>query len=146
MTPLKVYVAGSSVERHKRAIPIIKMLSDSGVIITHDWTADMQQFSNSESSDADVPDKTRIHCADEDFNGIRLANYVLLLVPDERGSSGAWTEFGYACGQSVPVVVTGLHRRRTIFTSKASHMFETDDEGASFLIYLHQRRMRNLPT
>lgn len=141
-TPLKVYVAGSSKERHTRAIPIIKKLQRAGVIITHDWTIDMQQFSNAENSDRDVPDDIRIRCADDDFNAIRHSHYVLFLSPDERGSSGAWTEFGFACGQSIPVIVTGEFRRRSIFTSKASHMFETDEMGAEFVIQLHALRMR----
>ena len=142
-TPLKVYVAGSSKEREQRAIPIIRMLRAAGVVITHDWTVDMQQYSNAQNSDRDVPDAIRIRCADDDFNAIRHSHYVLFLSPDERGSSGAWTEFGFACGQSVPIVVTGEWRKRSIFTSKASHMFEQDEMGAKFLIDLHQRRMRS---
>lgn len=142
-TPLKVYVAGSSKERSYRAIPIIKKLQKAGVVITHDWTVDMQQYSNAENSDRDVPDSIRIRCSDDDFNAIRHSHYVLFLSPDERGSSGAWTEFGFACGQSIPVIVTGEFRRRSIFTSKASHMFETDELGADFLIDLHQRRMQS---
>lgn len=142
-TPLKVYVAGSSKEREYRIIPIIRMLQKAGVVITHDWTVDMQQYSNASDSDREVPDAIRIRCADDDFNAIRHSHYVLLMSPDERGSSGAWTEFGFACGQGVPVIVTGEWRKRTIFTSKASHLFATDVEGANFLIDLHQRRMRS---
>lgn len=141
MTPLKVYVAGSSAERHERSIPVIAALKAVGIEITHDWTIDMQQFSNAASSDENVPDEVRLRCANDDFNAIRQAHFVLFLSPDQRGSSGAWSEFGFACGMCVPIVVTGTHRKRTIFTSKADVLFETDQEGIDYLVQLHRRRM-----
>ena len=142
-TPLKVYVAGSSKERNERAIPIIKQLRRAGLIITHDWTVDMQQYSSPQHSDVLVPEETRIRCSDDDMNAIRHAHYVLLLSPDERGSSGAWTEFGFALGCAVPVIVTGAGNKRTIFTSKASRLFDNDVDGAAYLIELHQRRVQS---
>jgi hypothetical protein len=131
---LRVYVAGSSVERHDRAIPVIRALYQNGIEITHDWTIDMQNQSSKARSDADVPDDVRLQCSDDDLNAIRMAHYVLLLSPNNQGSSGAWTEFGYALGCGVPVIVTGAFGRRTIFTSKATRVFDLDILGVDWLI------------
>jgi hypothetical protein len=137
-TPLKVYVAGSSIEREHRAIPIIRKLRKAGIVITHDWTADI-----GEVSESSIGDSIRVRYSDDDFNAVRHSHYVLLLCPQAK-SYGAWIEFGFACGQSIPVVATGEVARKTIFTSKASHMFDTDEEGADFLIDLHERRMKSI--
>jgi nucleoside 2-deoxyribosyltransferase len=136
--PLKVYVAGATVERHTRAIPVMAALREAGVVIMHDWTANMQTFSNAEHSDADVPEHYRKECAVLDMNGVRLADFVLLLAPDERGSSGSWVEFGLACGLGVPVIVAGARARRTIFTSLAYLLFATDGQAVMYLATRHR--------
>jgi len=138
--PLKVYVAGSSRERASRAVPIIAALRKQGLVVTHDWTVDMDKHTSAEHSDADVPDEVRRRCSELDANGVRLADFVLLLAPEERGSSGVWVELGMALTQRVPVVVCGAHNRRTIFTSLAHKLCDTDDEGVRYLSWIQEER------
>ena len=137
MGKLKVYVAGSVRERIERAIPVIAQLRAAGVEITLDWTIDIDPSANEASSDADVPDVIRRRAAQEDMDGVQRADFVLLLAPDERGSSGAWTELGIALASNISVIVTGAKARRTIFTSMVHRVFDTDAEGVTFLIGEH---------
>lgn len=137
MRKLKVYVAGSVRERKERAVPAIAQLCAAGVEITFDWTIDIDQSANEASSDADVPDVVRRRAALEDMAGVQRADFVLFLAPDERGASGAWTEFGIALASKIPVVVVGQKARRTIFTSLAHRVFDTDAEGIDFLVREH---------
>ena len=134
MRKLKVYVAGSVRERMERAVPVIAELRAAGVEITLDWTADIDPSANETSSDADVPDYVRYRAAQDDMDGVKRADFVLFLAPDERGSSGAWTELGIALASKIPVIVTGQKARRTIFTSMSHRIFATDAEGIAFLI------------
>lgn len=138
--PLRVYVAGASVERAERAIPAIRMLREAGVAITHDWTVDIDEAAGAANSDADVPEEVRHRCAMEDARGVSTADYVLLLAPNERGSSGAWVELGLAIGLGVPVLVAGPKNGRTIFTSLAAARFATDAEAIQHVVALHRGR------
>lgn len=131
--PLKVYVAGAMVERAERAIPVMRALREAGITITHDWTTDVQEYSNAEQSDAGVPDDIRYRCAVLDMQGVKDADLVLLLAANERGSSGSWVEFGIAIGRGVPVIVAGEKARRTIFTSLAREIFPSDAEAVAYL-------------
>ena len=131
---LKVYVAGAVRERMERAIPAIAQLRAAGVEITLDWTTDIDANANAASSESEVPDDIRLRAANDNISGVQRADFVLFLAPDERGASGAWTEFGVALASKIPVVVTGQKARRTIFTSKAFRVFATDAEGIAFLI------------
>ena len=131
---LKVYVAGSVRERMERAVPAIVQLRAAGVEITFDWTTDLDTNANEASSDAEVPDDVRLRAASDDMDGVQRADYVLFLAPDERGASGAWTEFGIALASKVPIVVVGQKGRRNIFTSKAHQAFERDADGIAFLV------------
>lgn len=140
--PLRVYVAGAAIERHARAIPVIAELRAAGVTITHDWTRDLDAFGSAENSDADVPEEVRRRCAELDANGVRLADFVLLLAPYGRGSSGAWVELGMALAHRVPVVVAGAKNRRTIFTSLAHRLIDTDEEAIAYLTAIHHERTR----
>lgn len=133
MKKLKVYVAGSIPERTARAIPVIAALRASGVEITFDWTIDIQVDSNADDSDSALTDEVRRRCAEADADGVRRADLLLLLAPDERGASGAWVEFGMALALGIPVVVSGAKARRTIFTSLAQRTFDTDDEAVAHL-------------
>ena len=135
MRKLNVYVAGSVRERMERAVPVIAQLRAAGVEITLDWTTDIDPSASESRSDADVPDDVRRRAAEDDMDGVRRADFVLLLAPDERGSSGAWVELGVALALKIPVVVTGQMARRTIFTSMAHRVFATDAEGVSFLVH-----------
>ena len=134
MRKLKVYVAGSVRERMERAVPVIAALRAAHVEITLDWTSDIDPNASESRSDADVADDIRRRAAEDDMGGVQRADFVLLLAPDERGSSGAWTELGIALASKIPVVVTGSKARRTIFTSMAHRVFDTDAEGVSFLV------------
>lgn len=138
--PLRIYVAGASVERRERAIPAIASLLTAGLEVTHDWTAEMEKYTNPEHSDEDVPETTRKRCAVLDLNGVRTADFVLLLAPNERGSSGAWIEMGFALGLQVPLVISGPRARRSIFASLAYALFETDEEAIKHLVEVQRER------
>ncbi len=140
--PLKVYVAGAAIERAHRAIPVMRALREQGVQITHDWAVDMQQYSNAENSDADVPDDVRKRCATLDMNAVRQADFVLLLAANERGSSGSWVELGLALAFGVPVIVAGSKAKRTIFTSLAYHIVPDDVTAVQFLGILNREKAR----
>ncbi len=124
---LKVYVAGAWVEKEERAIPAIKALQAAGVMITHDWTKEGNEYSNATDSDRHMPSAERLERAKADMRGVSDADIVLVLTPKERGSSGMWTEFGIALGTGKQVYIAGENSRRTLFTELPGvHHFETD--------------------
>lgn len=137
---LRVYVAGAAVERHERAIPAMATLREAGITITHDWTVSMVDVGSADRSEADVPEEVRQRCAMEDAAGVSSADVVLLLAPNERGSSGAWVELGLAVGYGIPVLVAGPKNGRTIFTSLAARRFETDAEAIEHLVAAQRER------
>ncbi len=130
---VKVYVAGAWVEKEHRASMWMERLRKAGIIITHDWTVD--DVACTVLTDAHLPPGERKKRADDDLKGIDDADFVWLLTPNERGASGAWTEFGYALGTLKPVIVSGLAWERTIFTTRANQGFHSDDEAFHFLLH-----------
>lgn len=137
--PLRIYVAGASRERHERALPAIERIRGLGMFVTHDWNAAMTGETVPEQ-DAKVSDDVRRHHSELDCNGVRQADFVLLLAPNERGSSGVWVELGLAIAFRVPVLVCGKHNRRTIFTALAHRLFDSDAEGIAYLRAVQEER------
>ena len=130
---MKIYVAGAWIEKAERAEVAIKRLQEAGFTITHDWTKDEQTWSNEKSSDKNMPPEERKRRAFSDIVGVRNADIVWLLAPKERGSSGAWTEFGAALALNKVTVVSGTNCRRTIFTELATKLFESDEDAFEWL-------------
>jgi nucleoside 2-deoxyribosyltransferase len=137
---LKVYVAGGSVERAERTVPMIRALRQEGIEITWDWTIVMDKHTAAPYSDDQVPESVRRRCTELDINGVRQADFLLLLAPNQRGSSGAWVELGLAIAWGLPIIVCGPGNRRSIFTSRAYQLFETDEEGLEFLVQVHREK------
>lgn len=131
---MKIYVAGAWVEKEERAMVWIKRLRSAGIVITHDWTVD--DIPSTVKTDAMLPLGEREKRAKADLTGIDVADAVWLLAPNERGASGAWTEFGYALGLRKKVFVSGRSHRRTIFTSQADEGFEEDRHAFNFIVDL----------
>lgn len=138
MTPLRVYVAGASAERHERVRPVMARLRAAGIEITHDWTEAMHEAWSVEDGDAMVPESMRDWYARQDRDGVMSADVVVLLAPDGP-STGAWVELGLAIGREVPIVVSGRNARRTIFTSLANRLFDTDEEAIRYVVEKHRR-------
>ncbi len=131
---MKIYVAGAWIEKEQRAVPMIRQLRNAGITITHDWTVD--EVASTVQSDAHLPPGERQRRAEDDLRGIREADYVWLLTPNERGASGAWTEFGYALGLGIPTLCSGRSWQRTIFTSKATYGLDSDNAALTWLVAL----------
>jgi hypothetical protein len=142
-SPLKIYVAGASSERAHRAIPVIASLRAQGLHITHDWTEGMVEHPQ---GDAGLSDDARRHHAERDAEGVRLADFVLLLAPDDGvPSAGCWAELGMALAYGVLVVVAGKGQRRSIFTSAAFYSVETDGEAINWLVAMNEGRRGPIP-
>lgn len=133
---LSVYVAGAWVEKKERAEKWIAELRKAGVRITFDWTVD--EVPSTPVTDADLPPGERLKRATSDFDGVFNAELVWLLAPNERGASGAWTEFGIALASKAMdgtfVIASGLRAERTIFTSLATRTFKTDEEAFDYVL------------
>lgn len=141
---MKIYVAGSWVEKETRACVAMQKLRDAGHEITHDWATveQHQTWSNEKDSDKLMPSAERKKRASADLEGIEEADAVLVLAPEGRGSSGMWAEFGFAlamrrvsklAGRPFEVIVCGENARRTIFTELADLVFPADEYGIEYL-------------
>lgn len=129
---MKIYVAGAWVEKKERAEKWIAKLREAGFEITHDWTKD--DTPSTTTTDAQLPPGERKKRAEEDFKGVLTADLLWLLAPNERGASGAWTEFGIALGlrgtgRKLKIVVSGRSWQRTIFTALMDNGFENDEQA-----------------
>jgi hypothetical protein len=135
-SPLTVYVAGAWVEKKERAEKWIARLREAGVRITYDWTVD--EIPSTPVTDAELPPGERLKRAAADFDGVFNAELVWLLAPNERGASGAWTEFGVALASKAMdgtfVIASGARAERTIFTSLATATFKTDEEAFEYIL------------
>lgn len=129
----RVYVAGASSERNKRAKPVIAQLKEAGFYITHDWTVDVDM---SEEPGAVVDNYMLADCAQRDLEGVRSCDILVLLAP-QNPSTGAWVELGLALGSSYrqAVYIAG-NIDKCIFglLVRESRRFITDQELVKYLI------------
>lgn len=129
MTALRVYVAGASAEVDMCA-EFIERLRDTDVEITHDWT--MSVRANGGAAEASMPTVDRMAMATADFAGVAAADVLWILVP-ACTTIGAWVELGYAKGLGIPIIASGEHSRRTIFT-EFCRRFATHEEALRHLV------------
>ena len=133
MSP-RIYVAAAFSERLTRARPAMDRIRALGGAVTHDWTADPPP---GVTTDADLTDAQRVQLALADYRGVAEADVVWLLAPTDKGSCGAWVEFGAAIALGKRTVVSGPASRRSIFTEMATRRFETDTEA---LVWINDGR------
>ncbi len=119
----RVYVAASSKELG-RAKAAMALLREYGHEVTHDWVAEVEEVGSANPEHATVADKCR--WAKADLDGVRAADLIWLLMPDQ-GGLGAYWEAGYAQALGKGLIVSGKHRR-SIFTVYAG-CFDSDLEA-----------------
>jgi hypothetical protein len=125
---LNIYVAGAWIEQDTRVRPWITKLRAAGITITHDWT--VAEARPGITSDAELSPEERRAFAVADYNGVRSADVVWLLAPNENGGCGSWVELGIALGSGIGIVyVSGPRAKRSIFTELALGVFQTDEEA-----------------
>jgi hypothetical protein len=123
---MKVYVAGASAEI-ERARRVRDALLRDGHEITFDWTTDFE-------SNEGLSNAQRAAYADADFQGVVLANCLVLLVPiAPMLTQGAWWEGGVADARCIPIIASGRpeDRVKNIFLSRAIEV-DTDEEAVAF--------------
>jgi hypothetical protein len=96
---VRVYVAGSSAERHERAKPVIAALREAGFTITHDWTQAVDMVSDG----AELTEEQWSKCAQDDLFGVFEAEVFVFLAP-QKPSRGAWVELGFALRRSYSTI------------------------------------------
>jgi Nucleoside 2-deoxyribosyltransferase len=132
---VNVYVAGAWIEQETRARPWIAKLRAAGIHITHDWT--VAEARPGVTSDAELTPEERRAFAKADFDGVRNADVVWLLAPNEKGACGAWVELGIALGSGIGIIyVSGLKAKRSIFTELAMLACSTDEEAFQHITQL----------
>lgn len=136
VTPLRVYVIGSSAEI-ERAESVIARLRSERIEITYDWPANVRQVrAAGYASDAALSDAAARDAAMRDVEGVDGADLVLLLAP-AAPSFGAGFEFGVAFGGSqVGAIVCGPHARASIFTRLCGYVLDTDEAGIAEVLRL----------
>jgi hypothetical protein len=120
---MRIYVAGASSEI-ERARRVIAALRAEGHEITFDWTVDFE-------ANETLLDVQRGAYADADFQGVSMANRVVLLIPAPPNlTQGAWWEGGVADALEIPIIASGRpeHRAKNIFLSHALEV-DTDEEA-----------------
>lgn len=118
---MKVYVA-SAFDDHARTRAAQKALRDAGITITHDWTQYVEVYPTD-----DAPDADRAVHAKEDLDGVRAADVVLVLTPEDKSrGAGVWIEMGAALALDIPVVIAGAQRDRNVFCRLALAQSVTD--------------------
>lgn len=135
MSNLRVYVAGAWLEQATRAKPILRMLRDRGILITHDWTLpdghpQLEGREEIVKSEYGLDPRTRRGYALADLRGVREADLVLLAIPQwEARGAGCFFEAGYAVRAGTPLMIAGPNWKATIFAELAINCFETDEEA-----------------
>ena len=99
---MKVYVAASSKEID-RAERVIAALRKAGVVVTHDWPAEMRKH----PADHELDDDVLLPELERDLQkGVRPADLVLVLAP-QQPTQGAWVELGAAWGLLIEIHSAG---------------------------------------
>lgn len=124
----RIYVAAASTDMD-RAEPIMAALRDLGFAIALDWITPMRAAYAAGTFDADLPDIDRQRVCLGAYAGVRRADLLWLLAPNENRGSMAWCEL--ACAQNVGIrnIASGAQRRRNVATALCERTFEHDSEA-----------------
>ncbi len=135
---LLVYVA-SYYQDWPRARRAMKTLREAGVDITYDWTV---------YADTTAPDgnqgtsEERKQAAQLDMDGVRAADVVLVLTPDQKEQgAGYLVEMGMAIALDKIVYCTGLLMNRSVFHELTTR-FDTDEAAIADIIHLSKEFTR----
>lgn len=119
---MRIYVAGASSQLY-RAKAAIKLVRQLGYEVTVDWPESIEAYGI--LSDY----KARLGSATEDWDGVRAADVVWFLAPEDNyPSTGAWVELGMAIQAGKRVIASGACVDACIFTSLVG-CYETDVEA-----------------
>jgi hypothetical protein len=128
---MRIYVCGASAEAADVAADAEK-LDESGWTITFRWWKPFLEGKHVPGKDASVSREERVRYALKELAAIREADVVWLRSP-EMPTTGAWVELGMAIASAKHLVVSGEHRRRTIFTELAHVILPTHEHALEYL-------------
>lgn len=140
---MRLYVAGSWGEQHRRARPMLSRARAAGIVIAHDWTV---PFDTEVLPDALLPSEDRHRHAVDDLEGVLTCDVLWLLAPETQAGCGCWIEFGAALSAKwlrlgrlgwPLVVASGRTSERSIFTSLADRKFESDEDALTWIVAEH---------
>lgn len=127
--PLRLYIAGSSLERDLVAHWMGKA-RELGCEITYDWVQAVRDVGEANPPDED----TRYRYAWLDYEGVEGCNKFWLLMPRRDGGRGAFVELGLAVGmRNCETIVSGVNYDSTIMTALAARCFRFHDEALEYL-------------
>ena len=114
--PLQVYVAAASTEID-RARSVMDELRFRGAKIVGDWTGRAE----GDPDGLQLTEVDRAIASDEQLLAMRHADVVLLLVPVETTTVGAWVEIGCAWANRIPVIASYPGARLPFMAAWAFH-------------------------
>jgi nucleoside 2-deoxyribosyltransferase len=127
-----IYVAGGWLEKDTIVVPLLRRLRAEGIEVSYDWTGDGPSAVTVEEhikAEASLSQDERKMFAFRDYEGVKNADLVWLVVPGYEGSTGSWTELGLALAFGKPVIVSGAGHKKNIFTTLSQQICETHEEG-----------------
>lgn len=127
---MKLYVAGASSE-YAKCKALAEWARRFGYEIVSEWWNDVEKTRAVGKIDRDLDHEMRRDLATKDICGVQLAQLFWLVVP-EGETTGAWAELGAAIVLGCTIIVSGDHRK-SLFTSKATQLFETHEDALTFL-------------
>lgn len=134
MNPLRVYLAGASVEA-QRCQALGEWVRRFGGEIAVPWWDDVLA---SKVHDRELSEEDRLRFAAKDLNGVHTSDLLWLVVPCDGHGRGAWVELGVAlglraAGRSRPGVIVSGDCLSSIFTSFAFRQFATHEEALAWI-------------
>lgn len=120
---MKIYLAAASKEID-RAKHVMKSLRASGHTITHDWTVEVEKYKDTIPSNEILTE-----CAEADFQGVFLADSLVLLSPEIQNITvGAWVELGMAIALHKRIFISGKADKCIFSYCENIEKYDTDDE------------------
>lgn len=142
MSRLVVYVAGASAEV-QRCERFMRAVRGIGCEVAHDWTAEVL---GEDRPDHAIPDVEARQYVSTDLLGVARSDVLVVLVPYDYTTVGAWVELGYALGLEVPVMLVGEHMDLPFFVrgllGRTAWVRDEDEALASLGRWLDERRAR----
>ena len=105
---MKFYIA-SGLQNHEQVRSLAKLLKNSGWTHTYDWTS-LLYDRTSHVSEKTTDIETLRHIGEQEYNGVKQADVVIILTPQGRGTH---TEFGMAL--ALGVIIYLCHKDDTYF-------------------------------
>lgn len=125
-----VYVAGSSRELERGAL-VMRDLREGGVRVTSTWPENIQAVGKSNEG---LSRSEAIKAADGCIKELQRASHLLLLVPSDAATIGAFIEYGMVLAYCKPLIVVDPRPDRSVFWRKAARIYATDREAVVYLM------------